>query len=65
MDVDGLTGAAAYIDANFGLCRKKAAGSSVHEPLSSTTIFCDQHDVNNFVANYQGVSSRISSVRTV
>ncbi len=52
------------IDANFGLCRKKADGCSVHEPLSGTTMFCDQYDVNNFVANYEGVNSRISSVRT-
>lgn len=52
------------IDANFGLCRKKAAGSSVHKPLSETSVFCDQHDVNNFIDNYEGVTSRNSSVRT-
>lgn len=51
------------IDANFGLCRKKAAGSSVHKPLSRTTMFCDQADVDDFVAKYEGVNSRISSVR--
>ena len=30
------------IDANFGLCRKKTAGTSVHDPLSKTTMFLDQ-----------------------
>ena len=50
------------IDANFGLCRKKAAGSSVHKPLSGMTMFCDQDDVNDFVDNYTGISSRTSTV---
>ena len=53
------------IDANFGLCRKKASGSGVHEPLSGTTVFCNQHNVDSFIANYETVTcrSRISSVR--
>lgn len=36
----------------------------VPEPLSGTTVFCDQHDVNKFIAYDEGVSSRISSIRT-
>ena len=47
------------IDANFGLCRKKTAGSSVREPLSGTSIFCHQGDVNDYV-----LSSGCSSVAT-
>ena len=51
------------IDANFGLCRKKAAGSSIHEPLSGTTMFFNQHNVNEFIADY-GSTSLTSSVST-
>lgn len=39
------------IDANFGLCCKKTAGSSVREPLSGTSMFCHQGDVNDYVLN--------------
>ena len=49
------------IDANFGLCRKKAAGNSVHEPLSGTMMFFDQDDVDHFIADY-GSSLGTSSV---
>ena len=45
------------IDANFGLCRKKTAGSSVREPLSGSSMFCHQGDVNDYV-----MSSVLSSV---
>ena len=44
------------IDANFGLCQRKAAGSSIHEPLSGTTMFFNQHNVNEFIANYGSTS---------
>ena len=37
------------VDALFGLCRKKSAGSSVHGPLSGTIIFEDQNKVNSFM----------------
>lgn len=37
------------IDALFGLCRKKSAGSSVHGPSSGTIIFDDQLEVNSFL----------------
>lgn len=37
------------IDALFGLCRKKSAGSSVHGPLSGTAIFESQQDVNSYM----------------
>jgi len=37
------------IDANFGLCRKKNAGTSVREPLSGNSMFGDQGKVNDYV----------------
>ena len=49
------------IDANFGLCRKKATGSSIHKPLSGTTMFFNQNNVNDFIADY-GSPSVTSSV---
>ena len=33
----------------FGLCRKKSAGCSVRQPLSGTSIFENQDEVNSFV----------------
>ena len=50
------------VDANFGLCRKKAAGTSVHDPLSKTAMFFDQNEVNQFVDNYSGAKSEAPSV---
>ena len=50
------------IDANFGLCRKKSAGTSVHEPLSGTTMFYNQNDVNQFISNYGSTNLGPSSV---
>ena len=47
------------VDANFGLCRKKAAGTSVHDPLSKTAMFLDQNEVND---NYSGAKSEAPSV---
>ena len=40
------------IDALFGLCRKKSAGSSVRDPLQQGTFFECQSDVDAFVAKY-------------
>ncbi|CAI8020679.1 hypothetical protein GBAR_LOCUS12350 [Geodia barretti] len=40
------------IDGNFGLCRKKAAGSSSHGPLSGTKMFLDQSMVTNYITHY-------------
>ena len=34
------------IDVSFGLCRKKSAGTSVHESLSGARMFYSQDDVN-------------------
>ncbi|XP_028412340.1 uncharacterized protein LOC114535157 [Dendronephthya gigantea] len=39
-------------DACFGLPRKKAAGSSVREPLHGGTFFSNQEKVDNFVDSY-------------
>ena len=52
------------IDANFGLCCKKTAGSSVREPLSGTSIFCHQGDVNDYVLG-SGCSSVATDVEKV
>jgi len=41
------------LDALFGLCRKKAAGSSVRGPLNAGTVFDDQSQVNTFIDNYR------------
>ena len=51
------------MDANFGLCRRKGAGKSVHPPLSGTEIFFEQSEVDNFVANYQSQVSSSTQVR--
>ena len=40
------------VDALFGLCRKKAAGSSVHDPLNGTVVFEDQYEVDQFIDSY-------------
>ena len=41
------------MDALFGLCRKKAAGRSVREPLNGTLMFADQKAVDTFVSSYR------------
>lgn len=46
------------MDANFGLCRRKTAGKSVHPPLSGTEFFFEQSEVDSYVAHYQ---SQVSS----
>ena len=40
------------IDANFGLCRRRAAGNSVHPPIAATKLFFDQDEVDQFVTQY-------------
>ena len=40
------------MDANFGLCRKKAASSSVHPPLSGSSMFLNQEEVDEYVSQY-------------
>ena len=52
------------VDANFGLCRKKTAGSSVREPLSGTSIFCHQGEVNDYVL-HSGCSSVVADAEKV
>ena len=41
------------MDALFGLCRKKAAGSSVRLPLYNGLMFEDQDKVNHYIQSYQ------------
>ena len=48
------------IDGNFGLCRKRAAGTSVREPLHNSTYFIPQKDVDLFVNNYGPLTLEIS-----
>lgn len=40
------------VDANFGLCRKKAAGRSVREPLHKGTYFLPQSVIDDYVKSY-------------
>lgn len=40
------------IDANFGLCRTRAAGTSVREPLHHDGFFTDQKEIDAFVGAY-------------
>lgn len=44
------------IDGNFGLCRKKSAGSSIYRPKTKNLMFEDQDVVDNFVLNYKSGS---------
>ncbi len=37
---------------NFGLCRRKSAGSSVHPPIAATKLFFDQDEVDHYVTQY-------------
>ena len=52
------------MDALFGLCRKKSAGSSIREPLNGTLFFLKQDDVDKFVSEYgqQKVKHGVNSV---
>ncbi len=43
------------IDGNFGLCRKKASGSSVRPPLHQQTMFFDQDAIDKYVQKYETV----------
>ena len=40
------------LDGNFGLCRKKAAESSIYGPLSETAMFLEQSKVGHFISHY-------------
>ena len=40
------------IDGLFGLCRKKSAGQSVHQPLQDWKYFEPQAKVDSFVDHY-------------
>lgn len=44
------------MDALFGLCRKKAAGSSVRPPLNDCLMFEDQDKVISYIQSYQSQS---------
>ena len=51
------------MDANFGLCRRKAAGKSVHPPLSGTEFFFEQSEVDSYVAHYHSQVNSSAKVR--
>ena len=40
------------IDGNFGLCRKRASGSSVRPPLHQQTMFFSQESIDKYVETY-------------
>ena len=48
-------------NAIFGLCRKNSAGKSVRAPLSGTTVFEPQDDVNAVVASQVHYSQSTST----
>ena len=50
------------IDGNFGLCRKRASGSSVHPPLHQQTKFYDQECVDQYVGNYGTIKMSANKV---
>ena len=51
------------IDGNFGLCRKKASGSSVRPPLHQQTKFFDQALVDEYVKSYGTIKMTMNKVR--
>ena len=53
------------MDALFGLCRKKSAGSSVQPPLNGTLIFASRSEVDKFIEKYnrQRCKQSLDSVR--
>ena len=50
------------IDGNFGLCRKKASGSSVHPPLHGQTKFFEQDEVDKYVESYGTIKVSLNKV---
>ena len=50
------------IDGNFGLCQKKASGTITHPPLHGHTMFLDQGEVNEYVANYAVIKAPIEKI---
>lgn len=55
------------IDGNFGLCRKKAAGTSAQQTHTDKSFFVDQNSVDSFVCQYKGDSStaKDASIHTI
>lgn len=51
------------MDALFGLPRKKMAGVSYREPLHGDLLFCDQSQVDQFVADSETSKRSQSSKR--
>ena len=49
------------VDANFVLCHKKAAGTSIRLPLHNGTFFLNQVDVDSYVSAYKGSQSTFIS----
>ena len=50
------------MDAVFGLCRKKSAGTSVRPPLFAGLFFEEQATVDDFVINYDSSDQLIDKV---
>jgi len=50
------------IDENFGLCRKKAAGTSVRPPLHEGVFFKPREQVDAFVGSYRMPSNKVCTV---
>lgn len=50
------------IDGNFGLCRKKASGSSVRTPLHQRAKFLDQGSIDEYVKYYGKIQMFASKV---
>ena len=50
------------IDALFGLCRKRAAGSSVRPPLQEGTFFESQEEVKSYIEGYKSAIPATSQV---
>lgn len=60
MNVQHGGSAVLAMDALFGLPRKKSAGMSHRDPLFQDLLFCDQREVNMFVA--ESVKPKASDV---
>lgn len=52
------------MDGLFGLPRKKSAGTSYRQPLLGSLYFCDQHAVDEYVANNHHVKA-VKDVRYI
>ena len=53
------------VDACFGLPRKKASGTSYHEPLSGKMYFYNQKDVDDFLSSYPKSSKELQQSKVL